>query len=297
MLFSLLTIVAGWMVYMSLKDLFSSSVRSDYYSHIVLIPFISGYFLYLKRKEILLNSEYPYPSALILALAGVTLYLYGRTLEIELNQNDYSSLMVFSIFLFWIGAFIFFYGPRPFRIAIFPLLFLAFMIPIPSAIIDKIINFLQTGSAQMTSLLLGLTGIPVSREGFVFQLPAINIEIAKQCSGIRSSLALFITSILAAHFFLQTGWKKAILLLSIFPITILKNGIRIVTLTLLAIHVDEKFLTQGFLHKSGGFVLYIFALALLGLLLWCLRKSEGENKVKIKGGGYWVPEAGGGEKV
>jgi exosortase len=111
------------------------------------------------------------------------------------------------------------------------------------------------------------------------------MEIAKQCSGIRSSLALFITGILAAHFFLKSSWKKAIFILSIIPIAILKNGIRIVTLSLLAIYVDERFLTQGFLHKSGGFIFFAPALTLLGLLLWGLRKSEGENRIKSRGEG------------
>jgi exosortase len=214
-------------------------------------------------------------------LAGVTLYLYGRTLEIELNQNDYSSLMTFSVFLFWTGAFIFFYGPRAFRIAVFPLLFLAFMIPIPSVLIDNIIYALQVASAEVTYLLFQILGLPVARGGCVFQLPGISIEVAKQCSGIRSSLALFIISILAAYLFLHSSWRRAILIFSILPIAVLKNGIRIVTLSLLAIYVDGKFLTGGFLHKSGGFVFYIFALALLGLLIWVLRKSEGENKSKI----------------
>ena len=137
------------------------------------------------------------------------------------------------------------------------------------------INYgLQVGSTEATAIFFGLIGVPVAREIFVFQLPGISVEVAKQCSGIRSSLALFITSILAAHFFLQTGWKKAVLILSIFPITVLKNGIRIVALSMLAIHVDERILTQGFLHQSGGFIFYIPALGLLGMILWWLKSTE-----------------------
>jgi exosortase/archaeosortase family protein len=102
----------------------------------------------------------------------------------------------------------------------------------------------------------------------------MSIQVAKECSGIRSSLGLFITGILAGHLFLKTGWKKFVLVLFVFPITVLKNGIRIVTLSSLAIYVDEKFITQSFLHKSGGFIFYIPALFLLGLILWWLRKTE-----------------------
>jgi exosortase/archaeosortase family protein len=105
-------------------------------------------------------------------------------------------------------------------------------------------------------------------------LLGMSIQVAKECSGICSSLGLFITGILAGHLFLRTGWKKFVLVLCVFPITVLKNGIRIVTLSSLAIYVDEKFITQSFLHKSGGFIFYIPALFLLGLILWWLRKSE-----------------------
>jgi exosortase/archaeosortase family protein len=102
----------------------------------------------------------------------------------------------------------------------------------------------------------------------------MSIEVAKECSGIRSSLGLFITAILGGYLFLRTGWKNVILALFVFPITVFKNGIRIVTLSALAIHVDEKFITQSFLHRSGGFLFYIPALLLLGIVLWRLRKSE-----------------------
>ena len=136
---------------------------------------------------------------------------------------------------------------------------------------------MQAGSTEVTDILFALTGLPAFRTGFVFQLPGITIEVAKECSGIRSSLGLFITVVLAAHFFLKTNWTKGVLILSILPITILKNGIRILTLTLLAIYVDEGFLTGGFLHKSGGFLFFLPALGLIGILLYFLRKTEGSR--------------------
>jgi len=272
--FLILTAVAVGMGYTPLRDLLFSTDHGEYYSHIVLIPLVSGYLVYLKRKELILEARYGHGSGIILMTVGIALYFHGITLETQLDLDEYSSLMILSVLVFWIGGFILIFGTRVFRIAIFPLLFLAFMIPIPSMLMDKIIHFLLAGSNEVTYRIFELTGIPVSREGFVFHLPGISVEIAKQCSGIRSSLALLITVSLAAHFFLKSGWRKAILILSIVPIAILKNGIRIVTLSILAVYVDEKFITQGFLHRSGGFVFFLPALALLGLILWGLRKSE-----------------------
>ena len=154
------------------------------------------------------------------------------------------------------------------------------MIPIPSFIMFKIIYILLVGSAAATELLFTITGTAFIREGFTFHLPGLSIEIANVCSGIRSSLALFITMVIAGHLFLQTGWKKVVLLLVVFPVTMFKNGVRIVTISLLAIHIDERFLTHGFIHRSGGFLFFIPALALLGLVLWWMRRGE---RLKVKG--------------
>jgi exosortase len=276
-LFLFLTVAVGLMMYPPLWDLITSTDHGEYYSHIVLIPLVSGYFMYLKRKELFLKSGNSYAlsgPAIVLPVAAITLYYYTMTMKLGLNETDYSSLITFSALIFWVGGFIFFYGMEAFRAAIFPLLFLIFMIPIPTMLMDKIIYFLLIGSAQITYLLYGLLGIPVVREGFTFQLPGLSIEIAKQCSGIRSSLALFITSTLAAQYFLRGGWRKATLIISVIPLAILKNGIRIVTLSLLGIYVDEKFITNGFLHRSGGFVFFIPSLILLGIILFLLRRSE-----------------------
>jgi exosortase len=273
-LFLVLSIGAVCMVYTPLQDLLTNAERSEYYSHILLIPLVSGFFFYTGRKEIFSNLEYSYNIGIPLLIVGALIYVLGWYQRHPLNQNDYSSLMSFSTIVFWIGAFILFYGMQAFRMAIFPLLLLAFMIPIPSILMDRIIYFLLIGSNGVTQVLFKLAGVPFSREGFIYELPNISIEIGEECSGIRSSLGLFITGIVAGHLCLRTGWKKFILVLFVFPITVLKNGIRIVTLSALAIYVNEKFVTQSFLHRSGGFVFYIPALFLLGLVLWYLRKTE-----------------------
>ena len=274
MLFLCLTFVAMGMIYAPLRDLLANAERGEYYSHILLIPLVSGFFLYGGRKEIFSNVKYSYSTGIPLLIIGVLLYVLGWFRRQSLNQNDYASLMTFSVILFWIGGFILFYGMQAFKKAIFPLLFLAFMIPIPSILMEKTISALVAGSTAATHMLFKLTGIPFLQEGSVFHLPGMSIQVAKECSGIRSSLGLLITGILAGHLFLRTGWKKLVLVLFVYPITVVKNGIRIVTLSSLAVYVDERFITQSFLHRSGGFLFYIPALVLLGVVLWWLRKSE-----------------------
>ncbi len=273
LLFILLTIIGVWVAFSPLRDL-DASGQGGNYSHIPLIPLVSIFLIYQNRERIFSELRYSIITGLGLIICGILLLGIGRYLRNDLNLNDFAFFTVISIVLFWIGAFVFCYGTDAFRIAQFPLLFVFLMTPIPSALMDGIIYVLQVGSTEVTHLLFVTIGIPFARDGFVFQLPVINIEVAKECSGIRSSIALFITGILAGDYFLKSGWRKGVLLLAMLPITIIKNGIRIVTLSLLAIYVDTKFLTDSWLHHSGGFVFYIPALVLMGSILFYLRRAE-----------------------
>jgi len=252
------------------------SFRSDYYSHIPLIPLVSAYLLYQQRKTVFDGTEYEPRWGCSVAAAGLILYAAGMWSP-GFNQHDASSLMVFSSLLFLFGSFVLCYGIRAFKQSAFPFLFLLFMVPIPSALMERIIYFLQAGSAEVTDMIFKATDIPYVREGLVFHLPRFSIEIARECSGIRSSLALVITAVLAAHFFLRGYWQKAVLAVSLLPIVLVKNGIRISVLTFLGTYVDQRILIDGFLHKSGGIFFFIPALALMGIVLWLLRRVNTEE--------------------
>lgn len=115
------------------------------------------------------------------------------------------------------------------------------------------------------------------RQGFFLTVPGTTIEVTKECSGINSSVAPFITCLVAAHLFLRTPWKQILLVSLAIPLAILKNGIRIVTLPLLSIYVDPAFMT-GRLNHQGGFVFFLFALAILAPVLKCLENSEHEER-------------------
>jgi len=272
-LFLLFCVPAIIIAYTSIKDFYHASSHGEYYTHIVLIPPVSLYLLYQKRRSIFSKQEYSYKVGLPLLLIGTLLYIFGQRAGKQLNQNDFTSITALSTFIFVNGAFVLFYGIQAFKEASFPLLFLIFIIPIPSLLMDGIIRFLQIGSTEFTNLLFVLTGVPFLRDGFVFHLPGQSVEVAPQCSGIRSCMALFITALLAGHLFLRTWWKKIILLVCVFPIAMFKNGIRITSLTLLGAYVDPRIL-QSSLHREGGIPFFIVALILMVPILFFLRKSE-----------------------
>ena len=249
--------IAILLSYQPLRSLMSAPGRSDYYSHILLIPFVSAYFFFIERKRILADTGYSWKAGIPLIGAGLLAYGVALWQKEWLGANDFASLTTAaSIVVVW-GGFVLIYGSRSFRAGRFPLLFLLFAIPVPRFLLDRFIYILQVGSTEVTQWLFDLTGTTYFRDGFTYQLANITIEVAKECSGIRSTLALIISCVVAGRLFLKSGWRQLILLVAILPITIFKNAVRILTLSLLAVYVDTRFITGGWLHHSGGIVFYI----------------------------------------
>ncbi len=251
----------------------SYSLASENASHLILIPVISAWVVFLERDRIFkaLRSDGPVGSLLLAAAAVVALAAFS--MGSRLSAVNQLSVYIFALLLVWVAGFAFFFGRRSLERARFPLVFLLLTIPIPDFILDKVIYLLQKGSAEITAVLFDWSGVPVLRDGFVFHLARVNIEVARECSGIRSSLALLILAILVAHFYLDTFWKQLVLVIAGLFVMILKNGVRIVTLTLLASYVDPGFL-YGRLHHEGGVVFFVLALLLLAPLVWLLERSE-----------------------
>src|SRR5271169_6843027 len=232
-----------------LWDLVLTSYRSDTFSYIPFIPFISAYLIYLAREAIFSHKTIYFVAGLIPISIGIAILFFTRKLTASLDHNDYLSVIALSTVLIWTGGFVLCFGTRSLRAAVFPLLFL--MVPIPTVVLDKIIFFLQSGSTIAALGFFKIFFIPTVRDGFVFHFSTLDIVVAPECSGIRSALSLLITVLLAGHIFLRKGWSKFVLLLLIVPITIIKNGFRIAVLSNLGVYVDRRILGSE-LHKDGG---------------------------------------------
>ena len=278
-IFIIAILAAAVMVYGPLSDLFHSRMYQDYHSLIPFIPLICVYLIYLKIKDIREKMQYSFGMGSAVIITGIVLYVIGLAFGGNLNPNDFATVITLSSLVLLWGAFIFAYGTKAFTTALFPLLFLVFMIPVPAFVMEEIIFFLQSGSTEFANLLFWISQAPYYREGFVFYLPNLSIEVAPQCSGIRSGLALFITALLAGYLFLNSWWRRIILVLCVFPITMFKNGIRITTLTLLGTYVDPRIL-QSDLHRDGGIPFFILALFLMAPILYFLRKTEGLRGIR-----------------
>jgi exosortase len=291
----IILLAAGAAVYSGpIRALAALVFRNESYSHITLIPLVSLFFLFVERHAIFATvRRRPF---LGLTVCGAGLLFYGGAVffwksldraafRAQDVPNDYLTLCMAGAVAWVIGSFIAAYGTAAFRAARFPLFFLLFAVPIPMFLLTRIITALQYASAHASDIVFGLTGAPYHRVGLVFEFPNVSVLVAEQCSGIRSSLSLFILSVISGYLFLRTVSRRLILVLAIFPITVIKNAFRIATVTLLANYVDMRFLTNHWIHQSGGMPFFAVALLMFIPLVWLLRKSEGRSASWAAGSG------------
>lgn len=255
-----------------LVKLLALALDNEHLSHVLLIPPLTFYLLFLNRTAILTSNAWsPMVGALIMVSAALCYRLAFDGQE-ETPDGLAASILILVV-LCW-GLFFFSFGAECFRANWFALTMLLFMIPLPTVLLDAVIGFLQYSSAETTDVLFSVLNVPVFREGFMFSLSDFTIYVAEECSGIRSTLALFITSLVAGHLFLRSPWGKLGLVSIVVPLAVMKNAFRIVGLALLANYVDPSFITDSALHRNGGIPLFVLTLAVLFSVVWLLRKCE-----------------------
>lgn len=249
--------------------------NDDHYTQILAAPIITIGLIWFRRQEVLHDCR-PAPAiglgAILLALACALAFRTGAALD-AVGPSPSLIGASFAFPLLGFGAFLFFYGVQSFRRALFPLLVLLLCVPIPPGAVSAIERFLQNGSADVTDIMFRLIGTPVFRDGLRFSLPGVIIEVAPECSGIRSSIALFIASLVLGYLFLRTTGSQIVLFVVTLPLLIVKNAIRITTLSWLGAYVSRDFLT-GNLHHRGGSIFFLLAVAILIPLVLLLVRFE-----------------------
>ncbi|OLD73824.1 MAG: hypothetical protein AUF68_02500 [Verrucomicrobia bacterium 13_1_20CM_54_28] len=259
-----------------LLGLANYAAHSSLHSHILLIPFVSGYLLYLRRDQLPKERVADLPLGILALAGGLGVLLFAHWLAFAgraPTDNYYFVLLTISFLCCLAAGGFFFFGRDWMRAAAFPLAYLIFMIPMPDAMADALESASKYASAEVANILFHLSGTPILRAGRVFQLPNITIEVAQECSGIRSSWVLLMTSVLAANLFLKTSWRRIVLLAFIIPLGILRNGFRILVIGLLCVNVGPQMIHSP-IHTRGGPVFFVLSLIPLLLLLWWLRKGE-----------------------
>jgi len=256
---------------------FALALRSDEYTHLLLILPISAALILAEGKN--LPSAFKPAVGLGSALLVIAVLVGGYARWMVSSQSDAQlTVSMLALVIWWIGSFVLCFGTRMSRRFLFPLCFLFWLVPIPALALNKVVAFWQQGSATSASVLFSALGIPVVQNGIILSIPGLTLEVAQECSSLRSSLMLIVTSMVLAHLFLRSLWRKSAVVLAAIPLSIFKNGIRIFTISMLGTRVDPGFL-HGNLHRKGGILFFLLALSVVLLLLWLLNRNESRVSV------------------
>ena len=259
------------------------ALANDAYTHILLILPLSAALIYFDSR--FQDSKYldskafridpqssPRIGAALLALALVT-GCYARWGMAAAPDDLRLSLGMLALVTWWIASVLLCFGPKTFSSFLFPLCFLFLLVPIPEFALSGIVEFLQYQSAFAARIMFRAVGVPVTQDGIMLSIPNLDIEVARECSSIRSSLMLVVTTLVLAHLFLRSWWRKVLLIAAAIPLSVAKNGLRIFTIAELGTRVDPGFL-NGNLHHHGGIVFFGVSVVAVGALLWVLRRTE-----------------------
>jgi len=229
--------------------------RSAYYGHGPLIPLISAYLVYTRRREFARADDGHSLWGLPLTALGLVLYAVAIFLDVNFPQG-------FAMILVIAGLVVLLYGWGRARVIAFPIVFLAFMVPLGRLLVTQFSNPLQIASAAIASRVPMLLGIPVQVHGTTIAIPEYTFEVAQACSGLKSTIAMSALAALFAYLVAAPLWKRMVIFIAGAPVALVANTIRI-SFTLILGRAFGAAAAEGFFHTFSG--LLVFLLGLTGL--------------------------------
>jgi exosortase C (VPDSG-CTERM-specific) len=266
--------------------LFAHAASSDLHSHIILIPVVAGYIVSLRTRQLPSACQSAPGRSATFALLGLAmLAIRWRLSPGAISWNDRLALSTASFICLLLALGFAVLGQKWMRALAFPAALLIFLIPLP----DRLVDWLETGSklasTEAADLLFTLTGTPVFRRETTFVLPGMVMQVAQECSGIRSSFVLFITSLVAANLFLQSTWRRLVLVLVVIPLGIIRNGFRIMVIGKMCVESGPTMI-DSWVHHRGGPLFFALSLIPLLLLTCWLRRGERQGTPLAKPVGH-----------
>ncbi len=240
------------------------------FSHGFLIPFFVLFLLWVERDKLRRTPIAPSWAGLpliILALLTLMTGVFGA--DLFLSRISFVMLAAGIVWALW---------GLPMLVATrFMLFVLVLAIPLPAVIFNQLTFPLQLLASQLASSLLPLVGVPVLREGNVIQLPAMQLEVAEACSGIRSMMSLFTVAIIYGYFLERTTLRRTILALASIPIAVAANALRIFG-TGLCVQYWNPDKAVGFFHEFSGWLMFLVSLSCLYLIHLLMRLIPGKGR-------------------
>lgn len=191
-----------------------------------------------------------------MSVLGLLAYAIGRSQSIWLLEVG-SQLPVFA------GVVLVFKGWPGLRVALFPIAFLAFMVPLPGPLVSALTAPLKAGVSYVASELLYAAGYPISRTGVILNVGPYLILVADACAGLTSMFSLEAVGILYLGMVRHASRARNLALsLLLVPIAFCANVVRVIVLVLVTYHLGDA-AGRGFLHGFAGLLLFCVALSLI----------------------------------
>ena len=247
-----------WLYLPTVTHLVEQWWQDPNFSHGFFVPLFTAFVIWQERSR--LARLIPRPSwwGLLLIGFGLCVLVLGQ-MGAELFLSRFSLLIVLA------GLIVFFLGWSFFRALLFPWAFLVLMIPIPAIVFNQITFPLQLLASKIASSILPWLGVPVLREGNVIILPAMALEVADACSGIRSLMSLATLAVIYGYLMERNNAVRVLLALASLPLAVAANSLRVVVTGLLVQYWDPD-KAQGFFHEFQGWLMFVASLAMLYLL-------------------------------
>ena len=238
----------------SMRELYGNWKSADsYYTHGFLIPLISLYFVWKDRRALARLPLAPSPAGLAWILASSFMLLAGDFLGFRVIAQSSMLPMI-------VGLCLLLFGSAWTRRLWFPILFLAFMIPIPPSLTQNLALRLKLTAAHSAVALANLLTLPMIQDGSWVHFGNDRLLVGDICGGLRSLIALLALGAVFAYISSVRTWARVLILALSAPIAIAANIVRIFFLCVVG-YVWGSEVAGGKVHDYSGIL--IFAVAIL----------------------------------
>ena len=249
------------------------------YNHGYLIPPVAFYLLWLRSRPL---ADTPADSGDRVAWAGFGLVVIALAINAMGIMSAVVTISQYALIIAIWGLAMAAVGTRGMRLLWVPLVYLAFMVPLPNFLETRLTTGLMLISSEIGVQVIRLAGLPVFLEGNVIDLGAYQLQVAEACSGMRYLFPLMSFGFLSAVLFRGRWWQRVILFLATVPLTILMNSFRIGVIGILVNYFGIE-QAEGFLEDFEGWVVFMACIGLLFIIILIFARMEGQGFLQIFG--------------
>lgn len=241
------------------RDLYSTWDREPDYSHGFLVLPIALFILYRLWPADPADRPRVWWPGMAIVLIGLGLRAWFHSLG--RNWSEISTLFVVVVGLGFSRL-----GPRT-MLRVWPAFaFLIFWFPLPNGLNSLLSQPLQSIATRAATAVLRFTGLWVIPEGNVIVVGADRLEVAAACNGLSMLMSLAAAVVATASIVPMPLLKRLTLLVTIIPIALVSNILRIAATAWCYHHFGAE-VGSKYAHDAAGWLMMPTAMIFVGLEL------------------------------